>query len=142
MLSKDLELALIKAIKEAKQHRHEYVTVEHMLYGLLHDELARHIIESCGGNNENLKERLERFFNGSMPVLKGEAGEPAQTLAFNRVLQRAVNHVQSCGKKEVDPGDVLVAIFNEQDSYAVYFLGTEGIGRMEVVEYIAHGLPH
>ncbi len=141
MLSKDLELALIKAIKEAKQHRHEYVTVEHMLYGLLHDELARHIIESCGGNNENLKERLERFFNGSMPVLKGEAGEPAQTLAFNRVLQRAVNHVQSCGKKEVDPGDVLVAIFNEQDSYAVYFLGTEGIGRMEVVEYIAHGLP-
>ena len=136
MLSKDLELALIKAIKEAKQHRHEYVTVEHMLYGLLHDELARHIIESCGGNNENLKERLERFFNGNMPVLKGEAGEPAQTLAFNRVLQRAVNHVQSCGKKEVDPGDVLVAIFNEQDSYAVYFLGTEGIGRMEVVEYI------
>ena len=58
-----------------------------------------------------------------MPVLKGEAGEPAQTMAFNRVLQRAVNHVQSCGKKEVDPGDVLVAIFNEQDSYAVYFLG-------------------
>ncbi len=141
MLSRDLELALIKAIKEAKIHRHEYVTVEHMLYGLLHDELARHIITSCGGNNDTLKERLERFFNGGMPVLKDAAGEPAQTVAFNRVLQRAVSHVQSCGKKQVDTGDVLVAIFNEQDSHAVYFLGTEGVGRMEVVEYISHGLP-
>ena len=141
MLSRDLELALIKAIKEAKIHRHEYVTVEHMLYGLLHDDLARHIISNCGGNNDNLKERLERFFNGGMPVLKDAAGEPAQTVAFNRVLQRAVNHVQSCGKKQVDTGDVLVAIFNEQDSHAVYFLGTEGVGRMEVVEYISHGLP-
>ncbi|MDO5673950.1 MAG: ATP-dependent Clp protease ATP-binding subunit ClpA [bacterium] len=141
MLSRDLELALIKAIKEAKIHRHEYVTVEHMLYGLLHDELARHIITSCGGNNDTLKERLERFFNGGMPVLKDAGGEPAQTVAFNRVLQRAVSHVQSCGKKQVDTGDVLVAIFNEQDSHAVYFLGTEGVGRMEVVEYISHGLP-
>ena len=141
MLSRDLELALIKAIKEAKIHRHEYVTVEHMLYGLLHDELARHIITSCGGNNDTLKERLERFFNGGMPVLKDAGGEPAQTVALNRVLQRAVSHVQSCGKKQVDTGDVLVAIFNEQDSHAVYFLGTEGVGRMEVVEYISHGLP-
>lgn len=141
MLSRDLELALIKAIKEAKTHRHEYVTVEHMLYGLLHDELASHIITSCGGNNDNLKERLERFFNGGMPVLKDNASEPAQTVAFNRVLQRAVNHVQSCGKKQVDTGDVLVAIFNEQDSHAVYFLGTEGVRRMEVMEYISHGLP-
>ncbi|NLZ17517.1 MAG: ATP-dependent Clp protease ATP-binding subunit ClpA [Desulfobulbaceae bacterium] len=141
MLSRDLELALIKAIKEAKTHRHEYVTVEHMLYGLLHDELASHIITSCGGNNDNLKERLERFFNGGMPVLKDNVSEPAQTVAFNRVLQRAVNHVQNCGKKQVDTGDVLVAIFNEQDSHAVYFLGTEGVRRMEVMEYISHGLP-
>jgi ATP-dependent Clp protease ATP-binding subunit ClpA len=141
MLSRDLELALIKAIKEAKIHRHEYVTVEHMLYGLLHDDLASHIITSCGGNNDNLKERLERFFNGGMPVLKEGMSEPAQTVAFNRVLQRAVSHVQSCGKKQVDTGDVLVAIFNEQDSHAVYFLGTEGVGRMEVVEYISHSLP-
>ena len=141
MLSKELEMALIKAVKEAKHYRHEYVTVEHMLYGLLHDELARHIITSCGGNNETLKERLKRFFNASMPVLKNGVGEPSQTVAFNRVLHRAVSHVQSCGKKEVDTGDVLVSMFNEQDSYAVYFLGTEGIGRMEVMEYIAHGLP-
>jgi ATP-dependent Clp protease ATP-binding subunit ClpA len=136
-----LELALIKAIKEAKSHRHEYVTVEHMLYGLLHDDLARHIIDKCGGNNQNLKERLERFFETGMPVMKGGDSEPAQTVAFNRVLQRAVSHVQSCGKKQVDTGDVLVSIFTEQDSHAVYFLGSEGVGRLEVVEYISHNLP-
>ena len=141
MLSKELELALIKAIKEAKSHRHEYVTVEHMLYGLLHDDLARHIIDKCGGNNQNLKERLERFFETGMPVMKGGDSEPAQTVAFNRVLQRAVSHVQSCGKKQVDTGDVLVSIFTEQDSHAVYFLGSEGVGRLEVVEYISHSLP-
>jgi len=141
MLSRELELALIKAIKEAKIHRHEYVTVEHMLYGLLHDDLARHIIDKCGGSNDNLKERLERFFSGGLPILKNEAAEPAQTIAFNRVLQRAVNHVQSCGKKQVDTGDVLVSIFTETESHAVYFLGAEGIGRLEVVEYISHHIP-
>ncbi|MCL2457499.1 MAG: ATP-dependent Clp protease ATP-binding subunit ClpA [Desulfobulbus sp.] len=141
MLSKELELALIKAIKEAKNHRHEYVTVEHMLYGLLHDDLARHIIDKCGGNNNIIKERLERFFESSMPVMKSADSEPAQTVAFNRVLQRAVSHVQSCGKKQVDTGDVLVSIFTEPDSHAVYFLGSEGVGRMEVVEYISHSLP-
>jgi ATP-dependent Clp protease ATP-binding subunit ClpA len=141
MLSKELELALIKAIKEAKNHRHEYVTVEHMLYGLLHDDLARHIIDKCGGNNQNIKERLERFFETGMPVMKEGDNEPAQTVAFNRVLQRAVSHVQSCGKKQVDTGDVLVSIFTEPDSHAVYFLGSEGIGRLEVVEFISHSLP-
>ena len=141
MLSKELELALIKAIKEAKSHRHEYVTVEHMLYGLLHDDLARHIIDKCGGSNQNLKERLERFFETGMPVIKNGEDEPAQTVGFNRVLQRAVSHVQSCGKKQVDTGDVLVSIFTEQDSHAVFFLGSEGVGRLEVVEYISHNLP-
>ena len=141
MLSRELELALIKAIKEAKTHRHEYVTVEHILYGLLHDDLARHIIDKCGGNNDNLKQRLERFFEGNLPLLKKEEAEPAQTIAFNRVLQRAVNHVQSCGKKQVDTGDVLVSIFTEAESHAVYFLGTEGIGRLEVVEHISHNIP-
>ena len=141
MLSRELELALIKAIKEAKSHKHEYVTVEHMLWGLLHDDLANHIIDKCGGNHDTIKERLERFFAGGMPILKNGEREPAQTIAFNRVLQRAVNHVQSCGKKQVDTGDVLVSIFAEPDSQAVYFLGSEGVGRMEVVEYISHNLP-
>ncbi|XOF34245.1 MAG: ATP-dependent Clp protease ATP-binding subunit ClpA [Candidatus Electrothrix sp. YB6] len=141
MLSRELELALIKAIKEAKAKKHEYVTVEHMLWGLLHDELAAHIISKCGGDSNSLRGRLQEFLAGGIPLLRGGMDEPSQTIAFNRVLQRAVNHVQSCGKKEVDTGDVLVSIFAEPDSHAVYFLGSEGVGRMEVVEYISHNVP-
>jgi ATP-dependent Clp protease ATP-binding subunit ClpA len=143
MLSKTLEMALIRAIREAKSYHHEYVTVEHMLYGLLHDDLARYIIRECGGSIENLKQRLEKFFTGEIPRLStNSSSEPAQTLAFNRVLQRAVAHVQSCGKQEVDSGDVLVSIFAEAESHAVYFLDSEGIGRMAVVNFISHELPH
>jgi len=142
MISKALEAALIRAIREAKSYRHEYVTVEHMLYGLLHDELAGYIIEECGGSTENLKNRLESFFSGELPIHSPEVqSEPAQTIAFNRVLQRAVAHVQSCGKKEVDSGDVLVSIFSEAESHAVFFLGSEGLGRMSVVEFVSHALP-
>ena len=143
MLSKTLEIALIRAIREAKSYNHEYVTVEHMLYGLLHDELTRYIIRECGGSIENLKQRLETFFSGEIPRLSSSiSSEPAQTLAFNRVLQRAVAHVQSCGKQEVDSGDVLVSIFAEAESHAVFFLGSEGVGRMAVVNFISHELPH
>ena len=142
MLSKTLEMALIRAIREAKSHNHEYVTVEHMLYGLLHDELTHYIITECGGSIEKLKQRLEDFLSVEVPTAPpSEALEPSQTLAFNRVLQRAVAHVQSCGKKEVDSGDVLVSIFSESESHAVYFLGSEGIGRMAVINFISHELP-
>ena len=142
MISKALETALVRAIREAKNYHHEYVTVEHMLYGLLHDELTGYIIRECGGSIENLKNRLESFFAGELPIHRLEVqGEPAQTVAFNRVLQRAVAHVQSCGKKEVDSGDVLVSIFSEAESHAVFFLGSEGLGRMSVVEFISHALP-
>ncbi|MBU1139404.1 MAG: ATP-dependent Clp protease ATP-binding subunit ClpA [Proteobacteria bacterium] len=139
MLSKSLEIALVRAIREAKSYHHEYVTVEHMLYGLLHDELTEYIIKECGGSAENLKKRLESFFAGELPTIP--SGDPAQTVGFNRVLQRAVAHVQSCGKKEVDSGDVLVSIFSEAESHAVYFLGSEGLGRMSVVEFVSHSLP-
>ncbi len=142
MLSKTLEMSLIRAIREAKNHNHEYVTVEHMLYGLLHDELTTYIISECGGSIDNLKSDLEQFFIGGIPKLSPQAeNEPAQTLAFNRVLQRAVAHVQSCGKMEVDSGDVLVSIFSESESHAVHFLGKEGIGRMAVVNFVSHELP-
>jgi len=142
MLSKTLEASLIKAIKEAKSHNHEFVTVEHMLYGLLHDELTAYIITECGGSVETLKDRLESFLIKEIPTITESAGtDPTQTIAFNRVLQRAVAHVQSCGKKEVDSGDVLVAIFSETESHAVYFLSAIGVGRMEVVNFISHELP-
>ncbi len=137
-----MEMALIRAIREAKSHNHEYVTVEHMLYGLLHDDLTNYIISECGGSIDNLKQKLEEFFDAGIPQLSPKAeSEPAQTLAFNRVLQRAVAHVQSCGKMEVDSGDVLVSIFSESESHAVHFLGTEGIGRMAVVNFVSHELP-
>ncbi len=142
MLSKTLEMALIRAIREAKNYNHEYVTVEHMLFGLLDDELTTYIINECGGSVDNLKERLETFFSVGIPKLAKEASnEPAQTIAFNRVLQRAVAHVQSCGKGEVDSGDVLVSIFSEAESHAVHFLDSEGVGRMAVVNFISHELP-
>ncbi|TKB08377.1 ATP-dependent Clp protease ATP-binding subunit ClpA [Desulforhopalus sp. IMCC35007] len=142
MLSKSLEKSLIMAIREAKNHNHEYVTVEHMLYGLLHDELTSFIIEECGGSIETLKQQLEKFFIREIPKLSSTGvGEPAQTIAFNRVLQRAVAHVQSCGKQQVDSGDVLVAIFSEDDSHAVYFLTSVGIGKVAVVNFISHELP-
>jgi ATP-dependent Clp protease ATP-binding subunit ClpA len=143
MFSRQLEMSLVMAIREAKNHHHEYVTIEHILYGLLHDELANRIISSCGGNIHNLKKRLQDFFAGELPTIKTglAGGEPTQTVGFNRVLQRAIGHVQNCGKKEVDGGDVLVAIFSEPESHAVYFLSSEGLDRLSVVEYISHGLP-
>ncbi len=142
MLSKTLEKALIMAIREAKNHNHEYVTVEHMLYGLLHDELTSYIINQCGGSTQILKDRLEKFFLREIPTLSSTGSmEPAQTIAFNRVLQRAVAHVQSCGKSQVDSGDVLISILAEEESHAVYFLTSVGVGKMEVMNFISHELP-
>ncbi len=142
MFSQKLELALVKAVREAKSHRHEFVTVEHLLYGILQDDLITRIISQCGGSLPNLRKRLQTFFDGELPTRKPtDTNDPIQTLGFNRVLQRAIGHVQSCGKKEVDSGDVLVAIFSEEDSHAVYFLSSEGLDRMTVVEYVSHGLP-
>lgn len=139
MFSRQLEISLVIAIREAKLHRHEYVTVEHILFGLLQDGLVQQIIGGCGGDIDHLKERLEEFFASGMPLQKnGVNADPTQTIAFNRVLQRAIGHVQSCGKNEVDGGDVLVSIFAEADSHAVYFLGSEGVSRMDVLERISH----
>lgn len=142
MINDKLEMALVRAIREAKSRKHEHVTVEHILYGLLHDELASRIITNCGGNIDNMKKKLEDFFTNNLPAVKeGVVSDPIQTIGFNRVLQRAIAHVQSSGKKEVDAGDVLVAIFAEAESFAVYFLQAEGIKKLDVVEYISHGMP-
>ncbi len=142
MISTKLEIALVLAIREARTHSHEHVTVEHILCGLLQDDLAVRVIEGCGGSVASLKDKLEQFFRKNLLDKSADKGhEPSQTIGFNRVLQRAVAHVQSSGKKEVNSCDVLVAIFSEQDSYAVYFLKAEGLTRLEVVKYISHVLP-
>ncbi|MDR3088843.1 MAG: ATP-dependent Clp protease ATP-binding subunit ClpA [Desulfobulbaceae bacterium] len=141
MLSKTLEQSLMRAIREARNYRHEYVTVEHMLFGLLSDELASYIITGCGGSTQSLKEQLQEFFREGVPQIASGRQEPIQTIGFNRVLQRAVAHVQSCGKARVDSGDALVAIFAETDSHAVFFLNSAGLNRMAVVDFISHSLP-
>ncbi|MCJ7603611.1 MAG: ATP-dependent Clp protease ATP-binding subunit ClpA, partial [Desulfobulbaceae bacterium] len=142
MINQKVEMALVMAIREAKKRRHEHVTVEHILYGLLHDEMAVKIIEGCGGNRQNLLKDLESFFVLNLPVFdESAAADPVQTIGFNRVLQRAIAHVQSCGKAEVDSGDVITAIFAEQESFAVYFLEKEGLSKFDMVRYISHKLP-
>ena len=138
MISHKVEKALVMAIREAKIRQHEHVTVEHILFGLLHDDMAAEIINNCGGNIDTLKSSLETFFNKNLPIFEEIGQEPSQTIGFNRVLQRAIAHVQSCGKTEVDSGDVLTAIFSEPESFAVYFLQSEGLNRLELVEYISH----
>jgi ATP-dependent Clp protease ATP-binding subunit ClpA len=142
MINNNLEMALFMAIREAKKRRHEHVTVEHILYALLHEEMAIAVIKECGGDTDNLKNKLEKFFDTSMTSIKEEMAEdPVQTIGFNRVLQRAISHVQSCGKQEVDASDVLVSIFAEPESYAVYFLKSEGLHRLTVVEHISSEYP-
>ncbi len=142
MINDKLEMALVMAIREAKTRKHEHVTVEHILYGLLHDDFASQIITGCGGKIDEMKKNLEDFFSKNLPAVKnGVTNDPIQTVGFNRVLQRAIAHVQSCGKKEVDSGDVLVAMFSEADSFAVYFMQSAGINKLDIAEYISHGMP-
>lgn len=142
MINKALEQSLVRAIQEAKEREHQFVTVEHMLYGLLTDDLAIYIIAECGGSIDSLKTRLESFLETKIPKIPSTVREdPAQTVAFNRVLQRALSHVKSCGKKEADAGDILVSIFSEKDSHAVYFLTSLGLNRMAVINFISHELP-
>lgn len=141
MISKDLSATLGFAVREARKRRHEYVGIEHILFAILHDGTGRDIIESCGGNIENLKNSLELFFNERIQrIPDGSDFVLQQTLGFQRVIQRAVNHVRSAEKHEVEIGDILAAIFHEKDSHAVYFLNAEGVTRIDVLNYVSHEL--
>jgi len=141
MISKELETTLNAALKEARRRRHEYVCLEHLLYALLHDKDASAAILNCGGDLERLRKALEEFFTGQLETLpEGLIQEPQQTLGFHRVLQRAVIHAQSAEKKEITGGNLLIAMFREPDSYAVYLLEEQGITRFDVVNYVSHGI--
>lgn len=142
MLGKDLELTLNLAFKEAREKRHEFLTVEHLLLALLDNAAAVAILQACGAHCENLRQELIAFVDETTPLISvNDAHRETQpTLGFQRVLQRAVFHVQSAGKEEVSGGNVLAALFSEQDSQAVYFLKKEGITRLDVINYMAHGL--
>ena len=141
MISKELEATLTVAISEARRRRHEYVCIEHLLFALLQDKDAGAAIVHCGGDIARLKKALEEFFEAHLEILPaGLEREPHQTLGFHRVLQRAVLHAQSAEKKEIHGGNLLAAIFREPDSYAVYLLEEQGITRLDVVNYISHGI--
>ncbi|MBU2490356.1 MAG: ATP-dependent Clp protease ATP-binding subunit ClpA [Proteobacteria bacterium] len=140
MISKELESAIGTAVNEAKNRRHEYLCIEHILHALLNDRAGIRIITACGGNVERLKQELEDFFDTALePVPGDEEYVLQQTVGFARMLQRAVGHVESSGKKEVEVGDILAAIFQEKDSHAVHFLESEGIFRLDVLNHISHG---
>jgi len=141
MINRELELTFAAAIKEAKQRRHEFFSLEHILYAILNDVTGRRILYHCGAELDKLKERLEKYFDERSEKLpEGVEQDPIQTLAVQRVLQRALMHVQGSEKKEVDAGDILAAIFFEENSYAVYFLKSQGISRLDVLSYISHGI--
>ncbi len=141
MINKELELTIEATVRDAEIRRHEYLTVEHILFAIIHDDWGIEIITNCGGNVEKLKELLEGFFEKNIPKFpKNLDNSPEPTIAFRRVFQTAINHVRSAEKHEADAGDILSALFPEEDSHAVHFLLSEGITRLDVLNYISHGI--
>ncbi len=141
MLNKELEHSLNRAFHEANEKRHEFITVEHLLLMLLDNDSAAAVLEACGGDMRLLKTELEIFVDQNTPLLLTDEDRDTQpTLGFQRVLQRALFHVQSSGNGEVSGANVLVAIFSEQDSHAVYLLNKHNIERLDVTNYLSHGI--
>ena len=141
MINKELGIIIEATIQDAKSRKHEYLTVEHLLYAILHNDLGMSVIANCGGNIQRMLTSLEIYFKETF--LKTEESNnitPEPTIGFQRVLQRAFNHIQSAGKQAVDSSDILAAIFLEEDSPAVHILEAEGIHRLDVLEYISHGI--
>jgi ATP-dependent Clp protease ATP-binding subunit ClpA len=141
MFSKDLEYTIGQCYKQAREARHEFMTVEHLLLALLDNPSAAAVLRACGADATRLANDLRQVIAETVPMLSSDDSRDTQpTLGFQRVLQRAVYHVQSSGKKEVTGANVLVAIFGEKDSHAVYFLNQQEITRLDVVNYISHGV--
>ena len=141
MISKELQATIGAAVREARTRRHEYLCVEHLLYALLDDAYGVEILENCGADVDVLRRQLDRFFAEQMETLPDKTGAALQqTAAFERLIQRAFVHVQYSGKEEVDAGDILASMFEETDSHAAYFLGEEGVTRLDVLNYVSHGV--
>ena len=141
MIAQELEVSLHMAFMEARQKRHEFITVEHLLLAMLDNPSAAEVLRACGANTDELRRGLADFITEHTPTVTGsEEVDTQPTLGFQRVIQRAILHVQSSGKKEVTGANVLVAIFGEKDSHAVYFLNQQGVSRLDVVNFISHGV--
>ncbi len=141
MIAQELEVSLHMAFVEARQKRHEFITVEHLLLALLENPSAQEVLKACAAKIDELKKALAEFIAQHTPIVAGDGEVNTQpTLGFQRVIQRAILHVQSSGKKEVTGANVLVAIYGEKDSHAVYFLHQQGVSRLDVVNFISHGI--
>ncbi|HEY1585529.1 MAG TPA: Clp protease N-terminal domain-containing protein [Polyangia bacterium] len=140
-ISKELESTIQLAFDEARRRRHEFVTLEHVLFALTKDPVATRILKASGADLKKLQKDLEQFFEENMPELpEGTEREPQQTAAFWRALQRAAMHVQSSGKEFIDGGNLLVAFYRERDSHAVWLLEQQGVKRLDILNFIAHGI--
>ncbi|KMN31397.1 MULTISPECIES: ATP-dependent Clp protease ATP-binding subunit ClpA [Chromobacterium] len=141
MIAQELEVSLHMAFMDARRKRHEFISVEHLLLAMTDNPSAAEVLRACGANIDQLKKQLGDFIDEHTPTVPGEAEVETQpTLGFQRVIQRAILHVQSSGKKEVTGANILVAIFGEKDSHAVYYLHQQGISRLDVVNFISHGI--
>jgi len=138
-INNELNSILMAAYNEAKKRNHEYLTPEHVLYASLYYDSGKSIIEGAGGNIDKLKQEIEDYFKAKVPVITGT--EPIQSIGFKSVMERAIWHTASAQKEELDLGDVFVAIFDEEESHAAYFLHNEGITRYTLLNYISHGVP-
>jgi ATP-dependent Clp protease ATP-binding subunit ClpA len=141
MIAQELEVTLHMAFMDARQKRHEFISVEHLLMAMLDNPSAVEVLRACGASIETMREQLGNFIEEHTPKVSGEGEVDTQpTLGFQRVIQRAILHVQSSGKKEVTGANVLVAVFGEKDSHAVYFLTQQGVTRLDIVNFISHGI--
>ncbi len=141
MFSQEVQITFTLAVREAQRRQHEYLTTEHVLFAILHDEGGQEIVRSCGGDVPSLREMLEDFFQHQLETLpRDEEFVPEQTVGLQRVLQRTVVHLHSAGKKEITLGDVLAAILEEKNSHAAHFLEAQGVTRLDVLSYISHGV--
>jgi len=141
MIAQELEVSLHMAFMDARQKRHELITVEHLLLAMIDNPTAADVLRACGANLDNLRSELNHYIEEHTPMMGGDEEVDTQpTLGFQRVIQRAILHVQSSGKKEVTGANVLVAIYGEKDSHAVFFLHQQGVTRLDVVNYISHGV--
>ncbi|NHZ47904.1 ATP-dependent Clp protease ATP-binding subunit ClpA [Nitratidesulfovibrio liaohensis] len=142
MIGRRLEAALTAAVNDVRTRNHEFLTLEHLLYAITGEDAGKHILEAVGVDVKSLRLRLETFFATHLEPLPADTPtEVVQTLGVQRVLQRAIRHMQSAGKGAVEIGDVLAAIFEEDDAYATYFLKSQGVTRLDVLQHISHGAP-
>ena len=144
MIGKEMQDVINIAITEVNKRHHEYLTLEHLLYGILSETTGQKIIESCGGNTESIRAQLEQFFSTYLDTLDEAIpeNEIPQTLAIQRVLENTIAHIHSSGRTQIEVGDVLAALLEEEESWAAYCLKKQGVTRIAVLEFISYGLPH